>query len=174
MHYCPIFTDFVGGPDVIPFQINGSADVDLTKVPAGDLMAWGLANLSGNEDEKSYAVRHGSQPVCDFGRPRTGEVHDPHRDNFFEKAYPCLFPYGRGGMEADQPINLDLSEHVRWALQYHDRRFRRHVTFPFVAFGILQRREGLASARVQMRRHNFEHDARIMSTITAEKLEPTT
>ena len=134
-------------------------------------MAWGLANLWQEGEEGAYAVRHGRRPVSDFGRPRSGEESDPNRDNFFEKAFPCLFPYGRGGIEADRLVEVDFSEHVRWALQYHDRRFRRHEIFPFVSFGIQQRRQALASARLQMRRPQFEQEARMLATITAEKLQ---
>jgi hypothetical protein len=56
-------------------------------------------------------------------------------------------------------------------LRYHDRWFRRHDTFPFVSFGILQRRQALGSARLQMRHQTFDLDAKILSTITLEKLK---
>ena len=158
-------------PIVVPLQAIGSIDVDFTKLTAGELMAWGLANLWQEGGEGAYAVRHGRRPVSDFGRPRSGEESDPNRDNFFEKAFPCLFPYGRGGIEADRPVEVEFSEHVRWALQYHDRRFRRHETFPFVSFGIQQRRQALTSARLQMRRPQFEKEARILATVTVEKLQ---
>jgi len=137
-------------------------------------MAWGLANLWQRGKEGGYAVRHGRNPVSDFGRPlRSAEMSQPigDRPNFFEKAFPCLFPFGKGGIEDDRPVLVDFRDHVKWALRYHDRRFRKHETFPFVAFGIVQRRQALCSARIQMRRKTFEADARLMSTITPEKLE---
>lgn len=160
-------------PDVIPLQISGTVDNDLSKLSASEMMMWGLANLWQQGEEGGYAVRHGRYPVNDFGNPRRGE-EDPagaDRPNFFEKAFPCLFPYGVGGPEADRPVEVDFRNHVRWALKYHDRRFGKHETFPFVAFGIIQRRLALCSARVQMRRKTFEADARLLSTITLEKLE---
>ncbi|KAJ7815772.1 hypothetical protein B0H14DRAFT_2521644 [Mycena olivaceomarginata] len=124
------------------------------------------------DKEGGYAVRHGRRPVNDFGLSQDPEqALDPDRPNFFEKAFPCLFPYGKGGLEADQPVKVSFKDHIKWALQYHDRCFRRHETFPFVVFGILQRREALMSAWIQMRRRNFETDARIMATITTAKLE---
>ena len=156
----------------MPLKVNGSTDIDLTKLSANELMAWGLANLWEKGSEGAYAVRHGKRPVNDFGRPRNGgTTAATDRPNFFEKAFPCLYPYGLGGIEADQVgSQVEFSEHVRWSIQYHDRRFRRHETFPFVAFGILQRRQALLSARIEMRRPYFEKDARILATITAEKL----
>ena len=151
--------------------MSGTIDTDLSKVTASELMAWGLANLWKQGDEDGYCVRHGRQPVNDFGCPRRDEEANGDRHNYFEKAFPCLFPYGWGGLEFDRLQEVSFNDHIEYALQYHDRRFRKHATFPFVAFGISQRRQVLNSARIQMRRKNFETDARIMSSITLEKLE---
>jgi hypothetical protein len=136
------------------------------------MMSWALANMWKSGQEGGYCIRHGHQPVGDFGRPGDSEiVRGPNRPNFFEKAFPCLFPYGRGGIEADQEVDISFQDHVKWALQYFDRQFCKHETFPFVAFGISQHHQALYSACIQMHRRNFEHDARILSMITAEKLE---
>ena len=77
-------------------------------------------------------MRHGRKAVIDFGQPQCGDVATQPADHhiFFEKAFPLLFPFGFGGIEADRAIKVDFVEHVQWALQYHDRRFRRHKTFP--------------------------------------------
>ncbi|GJE99317.1 hypothetical protein PsYK624_155710 [Phanerochaete sordida] len=165
--------------DVIPFRVSGSIDADLSSVTAVELMRWGLENMWTDDHEGGYAVRHGTRPVRDFGPGaslRSGTVTDaesvePDAENFFEKAFPCLFPYGCGGMEAVRRVSVDFRQHVRWALQYHDRRFRKHETFPFVTFGMIQRREGLHSAKVQMRRRDFETVATQLATLTVEKLK---
>ncbi|OCH83703.1 hypothetical protein OBBRIDRAFT_742815 [Obba rivulosa] len=136
-------------------------------------MLWGLSNLWAEGKEGGYAVRHSHRPVNDFGRPRTSE-NSPTESaelNFFEKAFPCLFPYGTGGIEASRPVIVDFRNHVKWMLQHFDRRFRRHPTYAFITFGISQRRQALASARVQMKQKNFDAEARILSTITLEKLK---
>ncbi len=139
-------------------------------------MKWGLLNLWNTSNEGAYAVRHGAEPVSDFGRPLGRKDDgvdrlDASGLNFFERAYPILFPFGRGGIEADRPNPVDFSEHIQWALRYHNGRFRKYKTFPFTAFGIQQRRQGLGAARVQTHRKNFEQDAQILSTITAKKLQ---
>jgi Helitron helicase-like domain at N-terminus len=67
-------------------------------------------------------------------------------------------------------VPIDFRDHIVWSLQYFDRRFRKHETFPFFVFGILQRREALLTARLQMNKHSFERDASIISTITREKM----
>ena len=140
-------------------------------------MAWGLMKMWARGQEGACAVRHGRDPVSDFPpRPKNGDSQENRSDtsaepNFFEKAFPCLFPYGLGGIDARRPVEIDFPNHVRWALQYFDRRFRKHETFPFVCFGISQRRQALTSARVQMEWKTFERDARLMSTVTVAKLE---
>ncbi|KAF8145651.1 hypothetical protein K438DRAFT_1735322 [Mycena galopus ATCC 62051] len=182
--YVPRHEEFesANDPDVIPLNFTGTVDSDLSKLSANEMMAWGLMNLWKEDKEGGYAVRHGRIPVNDFGQSQNPEeALDPDRPNFFEKAFPCLFPYGRGGLEADRPVKLGFGDHIKWLLQYHDRRFRRHETFPFVVFGILQRRQALIPIRgyyhwtvflmIQMRRKNFEKDARILATITTAKLE---
>ncbi|EKM53754.1 uncharacterized protein PHACADRAFT_198176 [Phanerochaete carnosa HHB-10118-sp] len=176
-------------PDVIPLQISGTKDTDMSKLSSNELMLWGLANLWKEGKEGAYAVRHERQPVSTFGRSRkrpgsacdeaeqsepecipTGKV-SPNELNFFERAFPCLYPYGCGGIEGYQPNLIDFLEHVRWSLAYHDWHFQQHETFPFVFFSIQQCCQALGSARVQMHRWNFEVDARILASITVNKLE---
>jgi hypothetical protein len=111
-----------------------------------------------------YAVRHGSQPVNDFCSPRVRDeqrTSDPETEtdwkqgNFFEKVFPCLYPYGVGGIEAKRQVEITFCKHVQWSLQYHDCHFQKHETFPFAAFRILQKCQALGSARVQMCRKNL-------------------
>ncbi|OCH89790.1 hypothetical protein OBBRIDRAFT_813030 [Obba rivulosa] len=103
-------------PNVIPLQISGAIDTDLTNLSATELI-------------------FGDSPL------------EAPEENFFEKAYPYLFPYGCGGIEASCP--------------YYDHRFHLNPTFSFA----------LASAWIQIKRRTFEADARILSTITVEKLK---
>jgi hypothetical protein len=134
--------------------VSGAVDADLSKLKANEMMMWGLANMWKGGKEGRYLVKHGGQPVNDFSKTyrtqnQSDEVDDT-RPNFFEKAFPCLFPWGKGGIERDRPVAVDFSSHVKWCLQYFDRQFRKHETFPFVAFGISQRCQALGSARIQM------------------------
>ena len=157
-------------PDVIPLERMGTIDMDLSRLAANEMMKWALTNMSKEGDESGYLIRHGRRPVRDYGCSSHG-VDEEDQFNYFEEAFPCLFPYGVGGIEGEREVRVEFSDHVRWALQYHDRRFRRHETFPFLAFGISQRRQALNSARVQMRRKDFDKDAHMMSTITLQKLD---
>jgi len=160
------------GPDVIPIQIAGGIDTEMSKLTASEMMTWGLANLWKEGREGGYFVQHGQQPVNDFGRPHaTDKPSTGKRLNFFARAFPGLFPYGEGGIEGEQEVAVDFSEHIRWALRYYDGRFRRHPTFSFVAFGISQRRQVLLSARLQMSRKTFDKDAQLLSNLTLERLQ---
>lgn len=85
------------GTDVVPLQVSGTIDTEMSTITAREMMAWGLSNLWEAGREGAYAVRHGDRPVNDFGRQSkgreaTGDGTDPDM-NFFERAYPCLFPY---------------------------------------------------------------------------------
>lgn len=112
--------------DIIPLQVTGTIDTNLSIFTANEMMVWALANLWNEGHEGGYHVQHSQHPVNDFGHPRNCRAHDstPELDsdhsNFFEKAFPCLFPFGCGGIEADQEVPLGFQEHVQWALQYHD------------------------------------------------------
>ena len=144
-----------------------------------DLLSTAIVNACLDaENEPGYLIRHGSKPMRDFGRPvkshdqRSGNGDDD--GNLFEKAYPCLYPYGVGGIEGEQPSPLDFRDNVRWALEYHDHRFRTHPIFPFHAFNISQRRQALASARIQMRRNDFDRYARAVQSIDTGDLRQAT
>ena len=145
----------------------------MNDLSATDLMTWGLSNMWNEEDEGFYLIRHGSKAVQDVGlhHVNSENLNGNRDDNFWEKAFPCLFPYGRGGMESKRPVDISFQEHVRWALRYHDRRFCVHETFAFLCFGILQKCEALLSARLQMRQTNFDHDAHILASITKQTLQ---
>ncbi|EMD32190.1 hypothetical protein CERSUDRAFT_99591 [Gelatoporia subvermispora B] len=58
-------------PDVIPLQISGTIDTDLTNLTADELMAWGMANLWSEGREGGYALKKAqdeeerNQPISD-------------------------------------------------------------------------------------------------------------
>lgn len=162
---------FIGGAirkrrdlDVVPIQALGIEDTDLTNLSTHQLMLYALAN--GRDGERGYAVRHG-QPVSDFGVPRAGEAETA---NPLAALYAPLFPYGHGGPESIEARHLSFEEHVRWCLAYYDRRFRVHHSFIFAAFSIIQKRKALLSARLQMKRRDFESVAPLLSSISVEDL----
>jgi len=156
---------------VIPLQFLGVTDTEMNLLSLNELMKYALTNMEDKSElkEGGYAVRHSLMPVSDFGSGQRGECN-PNL-NPLAAAYPVLFPYGIGGIEASREKKIGFNEHIRWALQYYDRRFRIHHSFPFVAFSIEQKREALQSARIQMRRKDFERDAFVINSITIADLK---
>ena len=153
---------------MILLQLSGAVDVDMAALSTDELEAHALNNTWRDGVEWGYLVRHGSRPQNEFGRDRGQHAH---QDNLFERAFPVLYPYGVGGIEGDQRNPLEFVKHVRWSLQYHDRRFRTHPTFAFMAFGILQKREAMGSARLQMKRRDFDKHAATITSLDPARLK---
>ena len=82
-----------------------------------------------------------------------------------------LFLYKRRGIKSDQQIQVLFADHIKWALQYHDRWFQYHDMFLFLLFGIQWCWQAIGSARLQMRWKNFESDTCTLSSIMKYKLE---
>jgi hypothetical protein len=161
--------------DVIPLQFLGVEDVDVSQLSSNELFVQALANLKDEEDgvEGGYAVIHGNVPVFDLpiasgDRESTTFVN---KYDIFAAAFPILWPYGEGRWDViHRRQKVNFTEYVRWALQYYDRRFRTHHSFPFLAFGIEQKSKALRSAKLQMQRSDFDRDGILLSTVTIEDL----
>ncbi|KIL55393.1 hypothetical protein M378DRAFT_188670 [Amanita muscaria Koide BX008] len=115
--------------------------------------------------EGTYDVRPGQRFVRDLpDRKGTGE----DTENYSACAFPSLFPYGTGGVESQAA--LGFIEHIRYCLLFHDRRFRTHHSFPFVMFGLYQKRQALAAARIQVMRRDFDQVRSNILQVTREDL----
>lgn len=115
--------------------------------------------------EGMYLGQHSRDPVPDFP-PLERTV-----DNYWEKAFPLLYPYGTGGIEAKRPVKLSLLDQTRWSLEQHDRRFRVHQLFVFVACNQQQRRDCLTSCRILIKRRDFVKLSRQFVNLTVADLE---
>lgn len=147
-------------------QALGVTDTDLSTVSVKEMTQWALANLEGASAEGGYAVRHGTVPLSIFAESQDGDGRNP-----VAACFPTLFPYGVGGIDQRRPQRVPFMQHVRWCLTYADRRFRTHHSFPFVVFGIEQRRQVMSSARVQMKRRDFQRHARALQSLTIQDLK---
>lgn len=140
--------DDEGHGDVIPLHFLHVEDVDVSQLSSNELLLLALANLGCEDAEREggYAVRHGRIPVFDLPIPI-------NRFDALAAVFPVLWPYVEGQWNVTgRRRKLSFTVYVRWALQYHDRRFRTHHSFPFLAFGIEQKLKALASAKLQMHR----------------------
>ncbi|KAB5588280.1 Vacuolar membrane-associated protein IML1 [Ceratobasidium theobromae] len=162
-------------PDAIPMQYLGAIDTDMSKVSAEQTLLYGLVNLANSGGEGGYAVRHSRTAVNEFPerKPRasgSGTETSPASKNYSVYAFPYLYPYGEGGIEGDREVPVSATEHVRCNLQYYDHRFSTHPTWPFTWFSILQKRQEMIAARVQMRRHDFDRATQLFSSLTQHDL----
>src|ERR1700743_790455 len=95
-------------PDMIPLTASGVLDMDLSTLTPSDVMTHGLANLASSATEPPYAARHGNNPVRTFPPSKLSPAND---QDFFEKSYPSLFPYGEGGFYRPRLTPLSFGEH---------------------------------------------------------------
>ncbi|KIN99658.1 hypothetical protein M404DRAFT_154853, partial [Pisolithus tinctorius Marx 270] len=95
--------------DVLPLHVLGVADLEQTKLSSSELMAQALVNLNNNSVEGGYVVCHGNMPINDFPAPTSS----PATCNPLSAAFPVLFPYGKGAMEAEHPVNISLHKHCK-------------------------------------------------------------
>ena len=68
-------------------------------------------------------------------------------------------------------IELSFGEYIHWALNYHDKQFRVHHSFAFVAFSIEQKKLALFLAKVHMCQDNFEADSDLLADLSLRDLQ---
>lgn len=158
---------------VFPLSHLGVVDIDGVDISDSELMAHALVNCTqiGQED---YVIRRGSAFVNEYARvdPSTGQRNDggPSDANHLLGSFPTLFPYGQGGFEVDRSVNVPYEAHVRWALRYEDKRFRKDPHFPFQVFGVCQKRQVCRASVLQIKKGSYSKYQNLLSTITAEDL----
>jgi hypothetical protein len=119
-------------PCVIPIQAHGVIDAEASDLSDHDVLANALANIGRKQE--SYVVQHGSDFVNEYPRldakgiRYAGSTDNP---NHLLGAFPCLFPYGLGGFEVQQPRAISYEAHAKWAMKFGDRRFRKDLHFMF-------------------------------------------
>ena len=149
-------------------------DVAGNDVPDEDLFAHALLNTTGHYSE-DYTIRRSSAFVNEYPREdrTTGQRSDggPSDPNHLLGCFPELFPYGVGGFEVDRVVPVPYEKHARWALQYADRRFRKHLHFVFQVFGVIQKRQVCRSACLQLKRSSFAANEALLSRLSVADLK---
>ncbi|KAF7293131.1 ATP-dependent DNA helicase [Mycena chlorophos] len=156
-------------PAAFPLQAHGSVDVGGDSIPEADLFVNAAQKLLPAQ-KRDYGVRPGSTYVNEYprevnGRRTDGGVANP---NHLLGAFPCLFPYGYGGLEVDRLREVPYGAHIRWCLQYDDSRFRKDLHFVFQVFGVKQKREAAGSSCLQIRRSTFIANEAAFHRLTPE------
>ncbi|KAF7293724.1 ATP-dependent DNA helicase [Mycena chlorophos] len=143
-------------PMVLPLQAHGAIDVGGDTITDTDMFIHAATNLA--MQKRDYAVRRGSAFINEYARvDDSGQRFDggPGNPNHMPGTFPVLFPYGCGGFEVNRDRPVTYESHLRWALQYEDRRFRTDVHFMFLGFSVKQKRMVGRSANVQTSRSSF-------------------
>lgn len=88
-------------------------DLSGTDINEHEALANAMRNLT-RSGEENYVVRRGGfvneyPRVDENGHLGMGDVEHP---NYFLGAFPCLFPYGRGGFEIERRRKLSYAEHA--------------------------------------------------------------
>ncbi|KAF7309344.1 ATP-dependent DNA helicase [Mycena indigotica] len=157
------------GPAVIPLQPHGAVDVAGDSLDDQRLFEAAARNLVP-EPQRKYAVKHGSEFVNEYPRKEKGKRTDggASNPNHLLGAFPCLFPYGFGGLEVDREQAVSYESHIRWALQYEDGRFRKDFYFMFQAMGVLVKRQMCRSACLQLDFNTYAQNQAAFQRLTAK------
>ncbi len=102
---CPIVVHGLVGEQLIAMKI------DAQKI---------LATRHFKANRGVLAMGHAENPESIYNNP-----------SLYPSMFPWLFPYGMGGLGCS---DMSDSEHKKWMLMYHDKRFQMDISFPFVAF----------------------------------------
>ena len=78
-----------------------------------------------------------------------------HNPELIPGLFPWLFPYGRGGTNSAIAVTVSPQRHIRFLLNYHDRRFATDYYFPFIVLNHRQIQESSQGAYVLTQRRNF-------------------
>ena len=160
-------------PSVMPLNSLGVVDVEGIGISDTELMAHALSNCVDRNSPDDFCVRRGSAFVNEYARLDTeGQRTDggPGTPNHLLGCFPTLFPYGLGGFEVPRIVDVPYETHIRWAIRYADKRFRRDYHFPFQVFGVLQKRQICRSAVLQIKRPSFIAQQNLILRLTPAEL----
>jgi len=171
------FFVFQTGPGMIPLQSLGMVDAGATYVGEHEILVHALANASSSEMEDSQLIRWSSEFVNKYGcRDQHDNLTDsgPDNPNHMMGTFVMLWPYGVGGIEAHQPINVSYDVHVCALLQRDGKQFQQHHNCIFQAFGILQKHQFCSSAGLQVQKRAFIKNQQAFQALTPKDLMITT
>lgn len=158
-------------------EAHGLIDIDGVDITSSELLAHAFTNAIEDENQfpdDEFTIRRGSTFINEYARvdPKTGLRNDggPSDPNHLLGCFPYLFPYGKGGIETKEK-GLPYETHVRWTMEYADRRFRKDLQYPFQVFGVMQKRQVCRSAKLQMNKSTFSQNMNMISTLTSRDFE---
>ncbi|KIM74021.1 hypothetical protein PILCRDRAFT_80473, partial [Piloderma croceum F 1598] len=144
-----------------PFVVNGVTGDQLESLTLEAMIARAAKHL--REDNGGVlAIGHDSTPQSIY-----------HNPQLYPMMFPCLFPYGLGGIGGVNSDAVELSDmmHKRKLLMYHDKRFQLDAYFPLVAFNHEQIKKGTTGGYLLTEKHNFDDIANRLMNIDTGVLD---
>lgn len=138
-----------------PFSVTGLTAERHGTMTTSQRKVAGLMNLKNGG--QSLAVGHDPIPQSIWNNP-----------GLYPQMFPWLFPYGYGGVGPDEHVGVIAREnHVKWLLNYYDKRFQRDARFIIVVMNHNLIRQSSTGSLITMKRNNFQKAVEAL-----EKLEP--
>ena len=144
-----------------PFVVNGVTGEQLETLSLQAMVAKAAKHL--REDNGGVlAIGHDAKPQSIY-----------HNPQLYPMMFPCLFPYGLGGIGGVNGEAIHMSEimHKRKLLMYHDKRFQMDAYFPLVAFNHEQIKNSTTGGYLLTEKSNFHDIADRLLNIDTAVLE---
>lgn len=95
-------------------------------------------------------------PVGDWPDLSQDAANEFQTEGLICKAFPVLFPYGRGDLNAPRLHKISYRKYFQYLLEYHDGRFANDERFPYYAFNSVFRWDAINCGNVYVRQHQME------------------
>jgi hypothetical protein len=152
-------------------------DLDESQVPSTHFESVVIADVDAHTPPKELraaAVRHAKmkgKPFVQVGHS-TSPVNEFFNVDLFPSLYPTLYPYGCGGFEdRSRSKIISMKEHTKWLFTLRDQRWKRHHSFLFSVFNILQRRALLLGSSLKVKRAAFNQFAQNFASVSSTAVE---
>lgn len=117
---------------------------------------------------RSHGLVNASQTVQPW--PTIGDpLSEFTTDGLFTKAFPALFPLGKGDFSLPRKKSLALYEWIKHLIRFHDSRFARHPRFRFFALNLIFRHRAMGRGKFLFSRDIGNRDMTVAQLRSALK-----
>ena len=114
----------------------------------------GAASINFQNIEQNVKRIIQNQPVIDAPTIESNPVNEFSSPGFIVKAFPTLFPFGRGDLHESRRLAISPNEYFKYLMLYKDGRFRNHPRFAYFAMNCLFRWQALKNASICIRKNS--------------------
>ena len=159
--------------DFVPSVPSTDRDEPIHHIAFENVVITDLDQSATPHDMRAAALRHLRSGKPFFLYSHSSSPQSEYRNSdLFPSLYPTLFPYGTGGFEDTRRYpKVSMRAQARHLLNIADDRFRKHPSFIFSVFNVLQRREVGLRTMMRVNRASFESKARVYASLKPETLQ---